>query len=342
MAVAGGSAPVSLDKLISASDNIIVGKIADGSASGVAVTLSIEIERVMKGQLKVGGIVAATATISEPSQFHQAARDRGVFFLSGAQSGPLRLISPLSGYLHNERSAFIPLPNVAATAMQAGGTLRDQVMLEVLGAIESGEALPPGGAIDVLWEYQIAPTAAVRSAFQRWMQGGSPKLIALSLEALVSEGDIAALTRVATDDSLKENPAANSIFDRVKLFKNTDPNAVTILGGLATTTSVPPRLRTVAATALARMHTALSLPYLAQLLSDPNPALQAAGVGGLSSFANNVPMGSHEPAAGDWKYRTDDTIAHSAFDESLVTQRQAYYVGFWRSWWNQNQTELAR
>lgn len=81
--------------------------------------------------------------------------------------------------------------------------------------------------------------------------------------------------------------------------------------------------------------------YLAQLLADPSPTLQAAGVGGLASFANHVPIGSHEPALGDWKYRTEETIAHSAFDESLVRQLQAYYVGFWRDWWQQHHANLG-
>jgi len=50
-------------------------------------------------------------------------------------------------------------------------------------------------------------------------------------------------------------------------------------------------------------------------------------------FANNVPIGSHEPAAGPWPYRTDDTIAHSGFAEANVP--------FWQNWWQQHQSELV-
>lgn len=92
-------------------------------------------------------------------------------------------------------------------------------MLELLGALESGEALRPGGMIDWLGEYRIAPTAGARSVFERWTQGKSQELVALSLSALVSEGDITALTRVANYDSLKGNPAADSIFDAVALSR---------------------------------------------------------------------------------------------------------------------------
>ena len=84
-----------------------------------------------------------------------------------------------------------------------------------------------------------------------------------------------------------------------------------------------------------------SLSYLAQLLSDQNSALKAMGVGGLSSFANNIPIGEHEPAPGPWTYRTEDTIAHSVFDESAVSQRESYFIGFWKDWWNANQVKLS-
>ena len=88
------------------------------------------------------------------------------------------------------------------------------------------------------------------------------------------------------------------------------------------------------------MHTKAALPFLAQLLGDPSYALEAAGVGGLSAFANNVPVGSHEPAAGPWIYRTNDTIAHSVWDENIVSQRESYYVGFWKFWWRKYSREL--
>jgi HEAT repeat protein len=101
-------------------------------------------------------------------------------------------------------------------------------------------------------------------------------------------------------------------------------------------------LRIAAAFALARMHTQQALPYLAILLADPSPSLKTAAIGGLASFANNVPIGSHQPAAGAWQYRTDDTIAHSAFDEATVERQESYYITFWTGWWQQNQKTLAQ
>ena len=122
-------------------------------------------------------------------------------------------------------------------------------------------------------------------------------------------------------------------------FTNPDPAAVAILGRLAASADNA-GVRAAGAAALARAHTRAALPHLARLLDQPELTLKTLGVGGLAMFANNVPIGSHHPAAGDWPYRTDETIAHSAMTESVISAREAYYVGFWKSWWLQNRDKL--
>jgi hypothetical protein len=62
----------------------------------------------------------------------------------------------------------------------------------------------------------------------------------------------------------------------------------------------------------------------------------------MASFANNLPIGGHEPMAGEWKHRTPETIAHSVFDETTIRQREAYFVGFWQNWWLQHQSSLSQ
>ena len=119
-------------------------------------------------------------------------------------------------------------------------------------------------------------------------------------------------------------------------FNNADPAAISLLGKLASDNSNGEDLRVAAAAALARVHTKQALPILAQLLGGPDPTLRAYAVGGLSMFANNVPVGSHEPAAGDWPWRTAETIAHSAM---VGSDDQ---VQFWKNWWGTNQAALLQ
>lgn len=340
IALARGGAPGSLDRLAATSDHIVIGKIVEGSASGVTVHLSIDIERVLKGTLTAGSLVSATGTTTDPSETHAAPRDRGIFFLAAGEGGVVRLVAPLSGYLSDERSNYIPLPDVASAVQIAGSTPKEQVMLELLAVLESGQQRPHGGMIDWLWEYRCSPTANVRSVFRRWLQGTSSKLIAISLQALIPEGDIEALTRVATDESLKSNPSAEIIFGKVREFRNPDATAVALLGRLATSSSTNIKLRGAAATALGWIHTQQTLPYLAQLLGEQNVTLVAAAVGGLSGYANNLPVGGSHPAAGAWKHRTDETMTHSVFDENAIRTQSDYFVGYWKAWWQQRQAEL--
>jgi HEAT repeat protein len=141
---------------------------------------------------------------------------------------------------------------------------------------------------------------------------------------------------------LSSSQGWHRLLDEIKIYYvNTAPQAIRTLGQIATDKTVGTDLRIAVAAALARMHTQPSLPYLAQLLGDQNSTLRAMAVGGLSSFANNVPVGEHELAPGAWSYRTEGTIAHSVFDESAVNQKQAYYIGFWKDWWNRNQAALS-
>jgi hypothetical protein len=333
---AQGGAPMSVDRLVAAADRIIVGTVTQGTASGTAVALSIQVERVLKGSSAVGGVVAAVGTLSEPSQTRAIANERGIFFLSDSGTGPMRLVPAISGYVLDEMEMFVQLPASSAPAAQpARASPRDGVLLEVLGAIGAAPPKRPGGFVDVLAEYQANPTPAVRSVLQGWLASGSPALVRFSVYALLGEGNAAALAHVADDQYFRSSAVPTDAFDGLKFrFVNTDPNAVNVLGQLAGDTSNTMELRAAAATALARVHTKQALPFMAALWDSPDSTLRSCGVSGLSMFANNVPIGSHEPAAGEWRWRTEDTIAHSAMDASNA--------GFWKSWWVANQAALAQ
>ena len=114
------------------------------------------------------------------------------------------------------------------------------------------------------------------------------------------------------------------------------------LGKLATNKDTVPELRVAAGGALARLHTKEALPYLAKMLDSPNITMRTYAVGGLAMFANNVPVGGHEPAAGEWPYRTEGTIRHSVMSERAVAENEAFYVGFWKDWWSEHRGDLEQ
>ena len=182
---------------------------------------------------------------------------------------------------------------------------------------------------------------AVREVFRRFASSNTPKLRSMGLRSSLRDGDIAALASLeAGQRDLQGSPYWERLVDHLKTeFTNPDPAAVAILGRLAASAENG-GLRTAGAAAPARAHTRAALPHLARLLDQPELTLKTLGAGGLAMFANNVPIGSHHPAPGDWPYRTDETTAHSAMSENVISAREAYYVGFWKSWWLQNRDKL--
>jgi hypothetical protein len=338
------SAPESLETLLAASTSVVVGRVVQGTVSGSTVVFSIDTERVLKGSVASGAIIAAKGAISEPTRTRSSELARGIFFLADAGPGSFRLVPPGTGYLLNEMSTFIPLPMTSTPAGQtaAGWGPKERVLLEIMGAIQTEQARPAGGTIDLFSEYQRDPNSALRAVFQTWMRGNSQRLVAIAARALVAEGDIEALSRIERDASLRGTAAARVIFDGLKrYFKNSAPEAISILGRLVSADATENELRVAAAMALARIHTPTALPYLAALLDSPNIDLQTAAVGGFSMFANNVVSGESTPSAGSWRYRTEATIAHSCMDSGAIRANAPYFIGFWKTWWNENSADIA-
>lgn len=209
-------------------------------------------------------------------------------------------------------------------------------------AAESGFLLVEPLPVDLVAIFRESRSQVLATAFSRFISKQNPALQSIGLRGSLLTGDPASILAIRQNyNALSTSEAWGPLVDEIRIYyTNTGAQAIQTLGLITSDSSVGTDLRIAAAGALARMHTKWTLPYLAKLLDDPSSALRAMGVGGLSSFANNVPIGEHEPAPGVWRYRTDDTIAHSVFDEALIDQRQAFYVGFWKDWWIQNQGHL--
>ena len=268
-----GGAPESVDGLVTASDASVVGTVAQGTVSGTTVAVSIQVERVIKGSWATGAVLAATGTLSEPSQTRAVGHAHGIFFLAKDGSGPMRLVPPMGGFLLDEMFVFLPLPDASVPAAQpaVNSSPRERVLLEVLGGMEAGPPKGPGGFVEVLAEYHAAPTPAIRAVLQSWLASGPPALTASAVQALLAEGDANTLSRVATDPALQASALEAHAFNGLKwYFRNPDPQAVSLLGQLASDNSNSMELRIAAATALARVHTKQALPYLARLLDSPD------------------------------------------------------------------------
>jgi hypothetical protein len=111
--------------------------------------------------------------------------------------------------------------------------------------------------------------------------------------------------------------------------------------GLLVAPGVPnSEIRRSAARALRNIHTAKAVGYLAPLLYDNDYELRVEAIGGLACFANGVPvLDPAKPGGGmdlnkPGPYKTDETISHFAMGSSTISSREAFYLTYWRSWWN--------
>jgi len=351
-AACGPASLASLPQLTASADAIVVGSVQATGAAG-AINASITVERVLKGTVASGSVVSLTWTkpaggmaVIMPNAKPFTTSGHGVFFLRLASGGTWSLMPAVNGdidwyetYLGTPVTVAESTGAAVAATLPPNATAFDKVAAEVVVLMETcGCAYS-----DPIYMYRESQSPVLAAAFTRFLSSQNPELVSLGLRGSVLNGDPALVGAVRARYATlsKATGWTDLVRDIRSSYVNTSQVTIQALGAAAADPAAGSDLRIAAAGALARMHTLQALPYLAGLLADDDTALQAAAVGGLSSFANNVPIGSHEPAAGAWPYRTDDAIAHSVFSETAIKARSAYYLDFWKTWWLANRVELG-
>ena len=348
---AGPAARASVIKLTADSDAIMAGSV-EATAVNRTISAIIQADRVLKGSVRQGSTVAVTWTLPENAFGYgkgraSSSRGHGIFFLRRTASGSWSILSATNGDASWE-DTYIPTPenvpqavrDVAFASLPPKASVLDHMLLEMVIATEAGAPVP----YDLVDVFRESRSPVLAAAFRRFLSKQDPWLVSTGLRGSILSGDPSSILAIRQKYAkLSSSGGWIPLLDEIKIhYLNTAPQAIRTLGQIATDNTVGADLRIAVAAALARMHTRLTLPYLAQLLGDQNSTLSATAVGGLSSFANNVPIGEHEPAPGPWSYRTEATITHSVFDESAVNRQKAYYIGFWKDWWKQNQATLSQ
>lgn len=346
-AIPRGSA--SLQLLISDADAIIVADIKDGTIVNGTATVTLTVERVQKGDLRTGSTLQLM-WVGPPGArpySSKATLTWALFFLKKTAIGLWDVLPVLAGSSLEFRETYFGISNAEqpiAYRSQPGSSTFEKVFLELAWAVEQGPIGPRNlGFVDLGTLHERNPTSATASVLNAFSQKNDPRLVAMALRPLIRSGDLEALNRVEREQSsLLSTPFGKSISDSIMFgFRNASPSAVAALGRIGSAKSSSNDLKTACAGALAAMHTKDALPYLASFLDSTDLTQRTFAVGGLAMFANNVPIGRHEPASGNWKYRTDDTITHSAMDTQLIGKNESFYVGFWKAWWAMHRAELS-
>jgi len=339
-----GSALIPVKMLVEKADAVVIARILDGTISGEAVTLTLDTQEVLKGDLRAGDLLSVAYRLRPDAAKYarDVEKDRGVFFLKSTD-GAWFLMPVASGYVQSVREAYYVLPTNSTPKSLGKGvqpSIHERVVAELAGAADSVGGHPGGGAVDFVSEYRLDTSPAMRSLFAGFKTSKDARLRAAALCVSIAGGDDQAFTQLEQAPEKLDGMDLSFVVEEIRFyFKAADARSVAHLGRLAVSQNTPTQLREASLTALARIHTRESLPYLAQFLDDSDANLQSLVVGGMAMFANNVPVGEHGPSAGEWKYRTEDTLRYSAMDPRIL-QNDPRILAFWKSWWAEHRAEL--
>jgi hypothetical protein len=350
------SAEVPVQILAKRAEFVVTGLVTQGQYSHGSASLTIKIERVLKGDAGTGQSVSVSwrpaSTIVRPD--HTLDGVRGLFFCNRGDAGSWVLVPVTDGAIHDVMQTFFLLPaDAGSISYAADDSLVDKIVRELIPTHvwRSKQGITASASVvDTVLGGSDGSRALKEVSAQLLLHGAREDRI-LALHALVLLGDASALSVIdlEQDNLIGESDRANMLgtpqvavlTDAIKTFyKTPDAAGVSVLVRWVDSTPYQ-TLREAAAAALARIHTQETLPSLAKLLNSPDLRLRVYAVGGLAMFANNVPIGSHEPGPQPWKYRTDETMLHSAMGAKAIAANESFYVDFWKQWWKDNSASLV-
>jgi hypothetical protein len=176
----------------------------------------------------------------------------------------------------------------------------------------------------------------------------------LGLSGLIRSGSSGALdSATKSEPEFARYPIENGILTAAirSAFRASDASSVAVLGAASSdSTDLNSSYREAIAHALASIHTATTLPFLAALLDDPIAALRAEAISGIGAFANGLPIQTNADVASlsysqlsgtSSPYRTEDTILNFARGQQAISQNENKYLSFWKLWWSQNRVSLG-
>lgn len=350
-------APDSLVHLQQNADLIIVGNTTGAAQSGTVVGLSILVNRVIKGDTALTGrSIVAHWMSGRPDTMVSGGTvgvsGSGIWFLQQAANG-WRVLPVVQGNVEFN-GLYFPAssgPILNAYAYSQAASVGDKLASEIGSAIENQD-----GYDFQLYALQTGMLDELKSPiwgllYQRMANSTSAERKILGLSGLIRAGNASALAAAAPiTSSLGDHPAQGILLLSIRdFFRATNVDSVVAIGRAATDSSQSAAFREAAAHALAAIHTATALPFLATLLDDPNQNLRIEAIGGMAAFANGlavqtsagVPSLAHLQLPSNAPYKTVETVAHLALGPQAIAPNEGSYLSFWKAWWVQNRASLG-
>jgi hypothetical protein len=363
--VAHGSlaAPQSPRDLAELADLIVIGT-ANGITQGEAsVNFSLTIDRVLKG---APSLSAGTISVGWPTPPANAAQSAvgsapagvgstGMWFLQESPDG-WALLPVVQGNAPFSMTYYpsAPGPILSPYTYSASASLLDIIAAELSSAIEASN----GAYIAQFYGLQFGLIDQLNSSyvsllFTRMSNSTPTAQQIVGLSGLIRGGSSAALTSADQSVSTFAAYAKESgilLFSVRDRFRAADAVSVGVLGKAATdSTNSTASFCEASAHALAAMHTAATLPYLAALLGDQDANIRVEAIGGIGSFANGLAMQTAANVASlaylqypaSAPYMTAETRANFVLGAQAVELNEAAYLSYWSQWWSQNRVSLG-
>jgi hypothetical protein len=192
-AIGGGSSPIPLRVLTDQSNAVVVAEISGGTIRSDRVEVKLTIVRALTGTLRPGQVLTAESVLGTgaAASTRTPVKKFGLCFLFRSDRQVWTFLPPISGYLLDFGSTFIPLPRKAKSVRLPPGipaTTMDKVIAVVTSRLEQDDPRP---STNIVEDYRKNPSPALKEMFKRLRSDPNPRLrsIALRAEGLAESGD---------------------------------------------------------------------------------------------------------------------------------------------------------
>ncbi len=341
--------PVALHNMLGEADSVVVASTAWSNAPDGSGLIQLTITESLKGPLRAGERVTLPwprERLLPPMRAWPGDSSHGMFFLK--RTNGWQPLTFLRGGQPDLQWLFYFIPREPLPAEYRFGSalpLADRIFLLLSWADSRAPLLPSllqGMLLRNRLNLDFTPgkrSALVTQRLSQLTESTAAHHQMSGIRTLIQQGDAGAIRKLGTEYQRFRSDARGwqEITRAVLVELPQAPGVTAALGSLAAANLSDAPLRAAAAGALARIHDREALPHLARLLDDHDPEIRAYAVGGLAMFANNVPIGQHHPAPGDWPFRTSATMDRSTMSPGAIARDPAKYIGFWKDWWRDNQ-----
>jgi hypothetical protein len=346
LAQAASAQVSSVGRFVQDADLVVVAKAVLVAPNGTDASISLQIERVLKGA--PGGASLLTVNAVNRSISADADRNCGIWFLKQQKDGFTVIPVEAAGALSSLRVPLASCGQPQTNSYAAQANAPDKVLSEIAESAEASQG--QGGQAMTLYRALRNSGSAVETPIvQRLAASSVADLRAVALGLGIANGQASALNQAETEIWQVKSDQAKAIYV-MTISAFTAPDGVPALGRLAhSSPAADLPVQRAAARALKAIRNPAALDVLYVLLDHSDKEIRENAVSGFSLFRLGVPAGLTGPAldrailsaaqpGSNTSAQSNEGIHLGPF--ASVAEESAA-ISFYKSWWPQNSGQAA-